>query len=485
MDFWGLNFNKLSFLSVEYATFLTGLATVYWLIPHLQIRLWLLLAANLAFYALIQVQFVILLLISTFVNFWLGLQIKRQSQVGHLILAAGLILNFGILIFFKYIPFLAIAIGNVFNWQESIVVGNWATKNVVAPLAVSFFTFEMISYLIDVKRGAAPSEHILNFAIYKTFFPKLLSGPIVRYQEFAPQIRSLQPLVSSNIIEGLWLIASGAVKKGVVADNLGQFVDLSFGNLSRAGSVDLWLALCAFSLQIFFDFSGYIDIANGSSLILGFKLPPNFDFPYFASSISEFWRRWHITLGDWLRDYLYIPLGGSRRGLLITCGNLLIVMLIAGIWHGANWGFVIWGMWHGLGLTGHRLFMTLSKGFAGVWQTAIAKIIAIALTQFFVLVSWIPFRLPNLLDTQIILQNLWGKTADPQFGLKIYVQSLGLTTGQIMLLMISLVVIMAIAYRDRDRSWSWQVKLFLVPICLYLVAILAPSRHVPFIYFDF
>jgi len=492
MNFWGLEFGKISFLSVEYALFLTGLAVIYWLMPR--IRLWVLLVANLAFYALIQVQFVGLLLASTFINFWLGLQIKRHSQ-GHsqargLILGLGLILNLGLLIFFKYIPFLAIAIGHVFNWPESLSLGNWATKNVIAPLAVSFFTFEMISYLIDTYRGAAPADNLLNFAVYKTFFPKLISGPIVRYQEFVPQIQSstkLSIFSASNLVDGLWLIAAGAVKKGIFADNLGQLVDLSFSNLQRAGSIDLWLTLCAFSLQIFFDFSGYIDIANGSALILGFKLPANFDFPYFASSISEFWRRWHMTLGNWLRDYLYIPLGGSRRGILITCGNLLIVMLVAGIWHGANWGFVIWGMWHGLCLAAHRLIMAVGKGVAWFWQTGTGKIIAIALTQFLVLVSWIPFRLPNLADTQIMLQRLWGHQADPQFGLKIYVQALGLTTGQIALLLLGLVLIMAISYRCDRTHWSlsWQAKLFLVPICLYLVAILAPQRQIPFIYFDF
>jgi alginate O-acetyltransferase complex protein AlgI len=348
----------------------------------------------------------------------------------------------------------------------------------------------MIAFLIDVYRGTAPTQDFWGFFTYKSFFPKLLSGPIVRYQDFAPQLVSTTYPKLADISEGLWLIAAGAIKKGLVADNLGRFVDISLANIERAGSVDLWLALIGFGLQIYFDFSGYIDIARGSALLLGFKLPQNFDFPYLAASISEFWRRWNITLGHWLRDFVYIPLGGSRRGLTITCLNLLIVMLVAGIWHGAQWGFILWGVLHGLYLVAHRLFMVVGtkiNGFVEFWRSPWGKVLGILITQAAVLVSWIPFRLPKWADMQVMLNRLWGQAADPQFGLKIYVETLQVTPAQIGLLCLAIVMAMIFAYKCDRSKWqlTWQVKLFLVPISLYLVAMLGPQSNLPFIYFDF
>ncbi len=481
----------MGFLSLEYGAFLLILATVYWLIPHLQARLLILLTASLLFYSSLQVQFVWLLLASTGLNFWLGLQIKQSSvRLKGWLLGLGIGVNLLLLLSFKYIPFLSTTISNVFNWQFGNTIAAWASQHIAAPISISFFSFEMIAYLIDIYRGASPSRNFLNFATYKTFFAKLLSGPIVRYQEFAPQLVSRSHPLAENIVEGLWLIACGAVKKGILADNLGRLVDLNFGNLDRAGSIDLWLALFAYALQIYFDFSGYVDVARGSALILGFKLPKNFDFPYLSASISEFWRRWNITLGNWLRDYVYIPLGGSRRGLLLTCVNLAIVMLVAGIWHGANWGFVIWGLWHGLALALHRLMMTVSlqwRWLGVAWKTWPGQILAIAITQSIVLLGWIPFRLPNLIEARLMWQGLWGKAADPQFGLKIYVESLGLTAGQIGLLIGGLVTLMIVAYQCDRAKWqlTWTTKLFFIPLCLYLVALLGPQKNLPFIYFDF
>jgi alginate O-acetyltransferase complex protein AlgI len=481
----------MGFLSPEYGFFLLGLTCIYWLIPHLQTRLLVLLTASLWFYAQMQLQFVWLLICSTAVNFGLGLMLKRCGQsFKPWLLAVGICLNVALLLGFKYVPFFANTLSSATGWQSVQEFSTWASRNIVAPISISFFSFEMIAYQIDIYRGEEPSRNFLNFAVYKTLFTKLLAGPIVRYHEFLPQLASRPHPLSEHIAEGLWLIGCGAAKKAILADNLGTLVELSFSNIDRAGSTDLWLALCAFALQIYFDFSGYVDMGRGSALLLGFNLPRNFDFPYFANSISSFWRRWHITLGDWLRDYLYIPLGGSRQGAIRTCINLLIVMLVAGIWHGANWGFIIWGAWHGVLLMGHRITSiacTRFKGLAALWQSLPGQIIAIAMTQFLVLVSWLPFRLPNLLDTQAAFLRLWGKAADPQFAQKVYLESLGLTPNQIVLLLVSIVIAMFVTYRcNRDR-WHlhWQVKLLLVPVSLYLVAMFSPQRALPFIYFDF
>jgi alginate O-acetyltransferase complex protein AlgI len=298
--------------------------------------------------------------------------------------------------------------------------------------------------------------------------------------------RSILP----DIVEGLWLFACGAIKKGIIADNMGRLVDICLRNSDRAGSVDLWLALLGYGIQIYCDFSGYIDMARGSALLFGFRLPQNFDFPYFSASISDFWRRWHMTLGAWMRNYLYIPLGGSRVSLWRTCFNLVLVMLVVGIWHGANWGFIIWGLWHGAALVLHRLWMELSLVFEflqKIWKPLPMQILAVAITQLVVFLGWIPFRLPNPIDMNLFIQRLWGYESDPQFGIKIYVESLGITIGQIALLMLMILLASLIAYRCDRAKWqlNWQIKLFLVPLSLFLVSILSPEKKLPFIYFDF
>ncbi|PZU98364.1 MAG: membrane-bound O-acyltransferase family protein [Pseudanabaena sp.] len=479
------------FLSLEYAQFLISTTIIYWLLPNVQARLLVILTASLFFYSFIQRQYIWLLLVMLVVNFWLGEEIRKGNRfLKQWLLFVGIFFDVLLLFGFKYIPFVATAIGNITGLPVGSSLAIWAKANIVPPITLSFFVFELIAYLVDIYRGSSPAKDFLNFAAYKLFFVKLLSGPITRYQEFAPQLVTRSRPILSDIVEGVWLFSCGAVKKGIVADNMGRLVDLIFRNADRAGSIDIWLALFAYSIQIYCDFSGYIDMARGSALLMGFRLPQNFDFPYFSASISDFWRRWHMTLGAWMRNYVYIPLGGSRGGLWQTCLNLMIIMLVVGIWHGANWGFIIWGVWHGAALVGHRLWMEVSSVFERLqklWKPLPMQILAIALTQLIVIVGWIPFRLPNLIDANMVLQRLWGYESDPQFGLKIYVESLGITTGQIALLMFGLLLMSLIAYRCDRTKWqlNWQVKLFLVPISLFLVSLFSPEKKLPFIYFDF
>ncbi|HBC40368.1 MAG TPA: membrane-bound O-acyltransferase family protein [Pseudanabaena sp.] len=481
----------MDFLSLDYAQFLIITACVYWLLPNVQARLLVIVTASLVFYSFIQRQYVWLLLVMLTINFWLGKEIcKGDKFLKQWLLFVGVFFNVLLLLGFKYIPFAAAVIGNITGLPVGSSLAIWAKANIIPPITLSFFVFELIAYLIDTYRGNTPARDFLSFAAYKLFFAKLLSGPITRYQEFAPQILTRSIPALSDITEGVWLFACGAVKKGIIADNMARLVDLCFRNTERAGSLDLWIALIGYGIQIYCDFSGYIDMAMGSALLLGFKLPQNFDFPYFSTSISDFWRRWHMTLGAWMRSYLYIPLGGSRGGLWRTCLNLMIIMFVVGIWHGANWGFIIWGIWHGAALVGHRLWMELCSLFEGlnkIWKYLPMKIVAILMTQLVVFVGWIPFRLPNLADTNMFLNRLWGYQSDPQFGVKIYVESLGITLGQIILLMIGLLLMSLVAYQCDRAKWqlNWQIKLFLVPISLFLVSILSPDKKLPFIYFDF
>ncbi|MDB9510543.1 MBOAT family protein [Kamptonema animale CS-326] len=489
----------MTFISLKYAYFLLITLVIYWLIPNRGWRLFVMLAASIRFYAFLQIEYIPLLLIGIVFNYRLAKAIgepldwrianEAWNRRRFLLLWLGIVINISLLLGFKYVPFFLTSIGTFFNLPVALDSARWVNTNVISPLGLSFFCFECVAYLIDVYRGAPAANSLLQFASYKFFFPKLISGPITRYHNLLSQLKTLKFPTHDGIAEGLWLIASGAVKKGVFADNLGKLVTLSFDNLQRAGSGDLWLATIAYGLQLYLDFSGYVDMARGTALLMGLSLPQNFDFPYFSLSIADFWRRWHMSLGDWLRNYLYFPLGGSRVGLVRTCVNLLIVMLIAGIWHGAAWGFIIWGCLHGLALVVHRLTEVISKQLSleSFWQSLPGILVGWLLTQGMVFASWIFFRLPDLKISGLVFSHFWGYNADVQFAQKVYIEALGLERFQISWMVAVLVVAMGISYtlhRGLKLQLNWPLKLILVPLCLLALA-LAPEGGLPYIYFDF
>lgn len=500
----------MTLVSFAYGCFLLVTLIVYWGLGKLwpALRQWILLGASLAFYGLLQPQFVPLLLGLTVLNFFWGRLLGRLGQRGdrqrHLRevfrvwhweprywLGLGIFLNLAVLFGFKYVAF---TLRNLAVLWPGLGLGQWAIateENWLAPIGISFFVFECIAYLVDVYRGAPATSALVEFSAYKLFFPKLLSGPITRFHAFTGQTRRTAGLLFDEGVEGLWLIASGAVKKVLIADNLGVFVELCANNLERAGSGDLWLFILAYGLQLYFDFSGYVDLARGSALLLGINLPENFDFPYFSTSLADFWRRWHMSLGDWLRNYLYFPLGGSRRGLGRTCLNLFVVMLLAGLWHGAAWGYVIWGCLHGLGLAIHRLGDICAqrwRSLQGFWVSIPGTLVAWLVTQGFVFLTWVPFRLPTGTQASLLFQHLWQHQGDLQFAQKIYLEGLRLGRPDFVGLLIALFIGMIGAY-GVQRQWqlqlNWAVKVLLIPLCFYGVWLLAPEGNVPYIYFDF
>lgn len=539
----------MTFIELPYGLFLAIVLGCYWLIrPRLSRpkkeekgaqpsqmtasnspQLWVLAIASVGFYLLLQIQSdrsstslvaiayfnIVLLGAIAYLNFYLGKIITRQSQQSvqsqyaqlsnqdweqiqqvwnqraSQLLTLGIALNVLLLIGFKYIPFLLETLAAVLGWPGAIEAATWVRSHLIPPLGISFFTFECIAYLVDVYRGAPVTRSFLDFASYKFFFPKLIAGPITRYHQFSAQYQDQQFPQLIQISEGLWLIACGAVKKALIADHLGIFVDLCYGNLERAGSGDLWLAVFAYGLQLYFDFSGYVDIARGSALLLGFNLPENFNSPYFAVSIADFWRRWHITLGNWLRNYLYFPLGGSRQGLARTCLNLFLVMLIAGIWHGAAWGYVIWGILHGLALAMHRLTETLSQkveALAVFWRSVPGVVVAWGITQLMVFSSWIFFRLPNWDRSGLVLQRLFNYEGDIQFVQKVYIEALGLERFALTVIVFAIAIAMAITYLCQNGfklQLNWPVKILLIPLALYFVWLYAPQGGLQYIYFDF
>lgn len=500
----------MTLLSIVYGLFLSSVLGVYWAVEGRSLKLWVMVIASLVFYSSLQIQYVPLLLAIVFVNFRIGQalntpidwrianeawQFAQQdwNRRRLRLLWVGISINVLLLLSFKYVPFLMDTAGTLLGLPQIQAQADWLSGHLLAPLGISFFCFECIAYLIDVYRGAPATHDLLQFSAYKLFFPKLISGPITRFHPLASQLQNLHFPVPQQIAEGLWLIASGAVKKLLLADHLGTLVNLTFtfNNLQRAGSGDLWLATFAYGLQLYLDFSGYVDVARGSAILLGFDLPQNFNFPYFSTNIADFWRRWHMTLGDWLRNYLYFPLGGSRQSLRRTCLNLLIIMLIAGIWHGAAWGFVIWGGLHGFALVIHRLTDAVSKRFLWLqqwWKSFPGIVSAWLLTQLMVFMSWIFFRLPDLKDSTLVVQRLWGHIADVQFAQKVYVETLQVDRLQITLLLAGLMGMMGGIYlftQGLKLQISWSTKVLLVPICLFTAWLLAPSESLPYIYFDF
>ncbi len=340
------------FNSFTYLVFLPVVVALYWLLPKV-CRRGLLLIASYIFYMNWMPAYGLLILTLTVVNYLLGRCIAAWQSRRKLILAIGLIFNLGCLCFYKYANFLIDSLFQSSSWLHNKlglplpVPVNEPVLNIILPLGISFFTFEFIHYITDVYRGSQPVKNFWNFALFAAFFPSQIAGPIKRFQDFMKQLLDEPVFKKSSFQAGLFLIFQGLFKKIVLGDNLGQIVNAGFTHLDKLGTADAWVAVIGFQLQIFFDFSGYTDIGRGSALLFGYKVPENFNWPFLASNLTEFWRRWHMSLSTWLRDYLFIPLGGSRGGAWKTMRNVFLTMVLGGLWHGAAWHYVIWGAFHG------------------------------------------------------------------------------------------------------------------------------------------
>lgn len=341
------------------------------------------------FYGFWNSPFVILLLISTFADFNIGKRLAsaENKKTRKRLLFLSLFINLGILFFFKYYNlFVETSYGILnfvgINWDPPLI-------NIILPVGISFYTFQTLSYTIDLYYNKiVPEKDVLRFAAFVSFFPQLVAGPILRAKEFLPQFNKKRIFSWEIFYQGFFLIIFGLFKKMVLADNLAPYVERIFDNSFIVSSLDAWMGTLAFSFQIYMDFSGYSDIAIGLGLLLGFYIPDNFNSPYAALSFSDFWRRWHISLSQWLRDYLYIPLGGNRKSKLRTNINLMITMLLGGLWHGASWSFVVWGALHGAYLFIERVF-----GFnKNINKNYLSLLFRRLFVFILVLFTWVVFR---------------------------------------------------------------------------------------------
>ncbi|MEC4985962.1 MAG: MBOAT family O-acyltransferase, partial [Oscillatoria sp. PMC 1076.18] len=324
-----------------------------------------------------------------------------------LLLTVSLLTNLSILGFFKYFNFFVDSLIQLFNWLG--IAADPLTLNIILPVGISFYTFQTLSYTIDVYRGKLiPAKNLLDFAVYVAFFPQLVAGPIERAENFLPQVTHPRKLNLAQINAGLFLILWGYFKKVVIADNIGLIANAVFNDYTDYQGIDVIIGILAFTVQIYGDFSGYSDIARGISKLMGFELMVNFKLPFFALNPSDFWARWHISLSTWLRDYLYIPLGGNRQGTFNTYRNLGITMLLGGLWHGAAWNFVIWGAYHGLILIIYRI-VSRKREHLDPWsgKYSYPYILAKMLLMFILAnLGWVIFRCVSLEQMGYILTHI-------------------------------------------------------------------------------
>jgi alginate O-acetyltransferase complex protein AlgI len=341
------------FTTFPFLVFFVVVFAVYWTLKGHRARMVWLLLASLYFYASWNPWLVGLIAFSASVDYVVALKMEQvQSPRGRrLLLFLSVGTNLGLLAFFKYVNFFLDTIG----WAAGLPAGRLGL-NIILPLAISFYTFETISYIVDVYRGRTRAvRSLLDYSLYILFFPHLVAGPIVRPYDFLPQLRRRKRFSWNRAQVGVLLFLIGFFKKAVLADHVATVIDPIFAGPSHYGSSATWLAILGYAVQVYCDFSGYSDMALGLAHLLGFHLPVNFRLPYFASNVSELWRRWHISLSTWLRDYLFIPLGGSAGGKWKACRNVMITMTLGGLWHGPTWPCVIWGLYHGLLLAAHRV----------------------------------------------------------------------------------------------------------------------------------
>ncbi|HTU88469.1 MAG TPA: MBOAT family protein [Gemmataceae bacterium] len=473
------------FCSQAFLFFFAALLLIYWLMPWQTVRIGLLLVASFYFYAVWNAWLAVLICVTTVMDYLLALGMDRSTSPRRrkLLLAASLIVNIGVLGYFKYANFFLVSLD-----EALIALGApmwFGTLSVILPIGISFYTFEAINYTVDVYRSRVPAErNLAHFLLFILFFPHLVAGPIVRARDFLPQIKRRKRFSWPRMHLGAQLFFLGLIKKLAIADRMALYVDPVYADPHAYSTATLWLAAIAYALQIYCDFSGYTDMAIGTAHMLGYKLARNFDIPYASLNITEFWRRWHISLSSWLRDYLFIPLGGSRGGAWRTYRNLLVTMTLCGLWHGASWNFVLFGLLHGCALIIHRMF----QGFCAsrprlelVLQSLPGVLLRMVLTFGTFCFTLVFFRAPTLSAAATMLRRLAAFAALPA-------ETPMPNTGVYYTIA---VVIVCHMVRRFDLWPKLQVRLpasilgFSYAAAVTLALLLAPSGNKPFIYFQF
>jgi alginate O-acetyltransferase complex protein AlgI len=463
------------FNTVEFFAFFVVVLTLFYTAP----KSWgkpILLIASYFFYICWNPVFILLLLTLTVIDYVAGILIERvQPQRKKFALLMSLAANLGFLGFFKYYNFLASSIAVLLGKPQ-----NAFFLAIVLPVGISFHTFQSMSYVVDVYGGRQKAiRNPLDYALFIAFWPQLVAGPIVRARDFFRDLFNWKPPSTGEIQSGAFLVLLGLTKKMAFADQFAKVADAYFKNVTaNPGMLTAWTGTIAFAMQIFFDFSGYTDIAIGCARLLGFHFPVNFARPYLAESIQEFWRRWHISLSLWLRDYLYIPLGGNRHGELKTYRNLLFTMLLGGLWHGASWNFVIWGGYHGLLLSLGKIAEKLGLK-SGEKQTSYFCSLSSVTTFALVCVGWVFFRAANLHDSLFVLRQMF--CGSKGVGL--------LKNWHIWMIVVSYILAVLeekweiFEHKIMVHRWAFICVIVSFLFCLEIFSVV--DEKIPFIYFQF
>lgn len=475
------------FNSITYGIFLIVVLSLYYPLAHRwQNRL--LIVASYVFYGWWDWRFLTLIAISTIVDYFAGRTIGKSENttIRRAVLLISLCTNLGILGFFKYFDFFVDSFAellSVFGFESHPTI-----LAIVLPVGISFYTFQTMAYTIDVYRDRMkPVRNFADFSLYVCFFPQLVAGPIERAQRLLPQIQSPRKVSQKEVSEGCVLILFGLFRKVVIADSAAPFVNRCFENPLEYSSSGLVFGVWLFAIQIYCDFSGYTDIARGTARLLGFDLMVNFRQPYFSTSITDFWRRWHISLSTWLRDYLYIGMGGNRHGEFATYRNLMITMLLGGLWHGAAWTFVVWGGLHGIYLSVHKLMLKGMKVPGKVMNFGVFFLIKLFFVFNLVCLTWVFFRAQSLSNAFEYLGHLcsltgpiidWsnpGKVLEP--GL-----AFSLMAGALLILDIPV-------YRSENHTIvlhaPWYIRSFLYSVAVVALLLFGGDNDIAFIYFQF
>lgn len=478
------------FSSATFILFFLALLALYAVASTPRQRAAIVLVGSFIFYASWKPAYLILLIAELAFNYWIYRILLEQRSKALLIF--GIVVDLGVLAVFKYLAFLT---ENLFEVLDLVGLAaptqapgwmDWAL-----PLGISFFTFQMLSALIDVYRGEWSRRiSFAHWCLYVSFFPQFIAGPIVRAHELVDQVGALQPLRLTDLRLGAVIFAGGLVKKALFADNLGPIADQLYASPGQLDFYTAWLATTAFSLQIYFDFSGYSEMALGLARMLGVEVPRNFRYPYISRNFSEFWRRWHITLSQWLRDYLYFPLGGSRGSHARTVSNLVVTMFLGGLWHGAGWTFVFWGLLHGLFLVVYHLLTELYQALGVPSRPRLASMLSwlgLPLTYILTSFTWVFFRAENFPTAWTVCAAMLGlaDSGDTVLHVRHY-QQLIIAAG------VLLVAVEPLLVRSVQRAgieWWWQRVPFVVRggayASLALITIIFGGATQKFIYFDF
>lgn len=433
---------------------------------------------SLYFYYKSSGLFFLMLIVTSYIDWLISWRIRKSEMKAKrkAWMWLSICLSLSILGYFKYANFF------LWNWNQ-MVEGNFQPLDIILPVGISFYTFQSISYVVDVYKGRIkPTRNWIDYLFFLSFFPALVAGPIVRADYFLPQLAKNEKASKEMIWGGLWLIILGILKKAVIADYIAQYNDLIFNDPQLYTGVQTLMGVLGYTMQIYCDFSGYSDMAIGLALIMGFRLGINFNAPYQSRNLTEFWRRWHISLSSWLRDYLYIPLGGNRKGTFRTYVNNFLTMLIGGLWHGAAWKFVFWGAMHGIGLAVHKACQPVLKKIPDNFLTVF---ISWALTFVYVSLLWVFFRAASFEDSILIIKNIFV-----DFTLR-QIPQFAVARPEWCIMMVSLIICHFIPVKWGEgmekffiRS-PWVIKLGIFLIVVQLVIEFMTSEVAPFIYFQF